>query len=519
MLRISARSGTVFASLAIGLTIAVAVIGMGFGLWVQQLGVFKTVDTGNVALDYTLAFSNDDGIVTDPDFDADDNDGMLQVFDYNGSSSSADPLAPGPTVTSTATSTARYDKDVGRCYAEVLGGESETGLITEDNVFPSYHCTVWFDIQNNGTVPVKVHKVTLNTSSTATNVDPSGGPLALDIDDGDLDASNSTGADLTVDVSDIALCQQVDPGSSVRFTVDQHVLEEAPPGDTLSYKVDVDVAQWNELGDQIDEIAETYETVMDILGPTGTILQFGQYFEGFNFCESAVVESSVFDGLSDPTFDTSGAFSSTFTWSEPPGDFDSPPGFQGLVPYVAFNGIDEEADSPDAAFWSRADGAFSVGAWVNLTDATTNSILAKYDAAGDTREWLLATSDDDRFRFQMFDESVVGNPDIRTDSITTITQGQWTFVVGTYDGTPNASGINIYEDGDLASSTDNDDPGFVSLEDLGGTMKLGHFDASPIWLMDGKMLGGPCGPFFVQTELTLAQVQSLYAVCKSTAGL
>lgn len=202
-----------------------------------------------------------------------------------------------------------------------------------------------------------------------------------------------------------------------------------------------------------------------------------------------------------------------FTYSEAITAFDTIPFYrhnQLWLPEVTFNGTDEEADSPDAAFWSRASAPFSVGAWANFTDATSSTILAKYDAAGNTREWAFYSGAADVIRLQLFDESVAANPSIDTDA--PMSQNTWFFIIMTYDGTADASGINYYENGNLATSTDADDAAFVALEDLGGTVKLGHFDAIPSTLFDGRMLGGPLGPFFTQQELTGAQVAELYRI-------
>jgi hypothetical protein len=130
-----ARIGIVFMLLVM----AVALTGMGYGLWAQTLTISETVNTGSVSLEYTLAFTNDDGIPTDPSFDADDNDGPIQIFDFNATSSSADPLESGPFVGSPNSTTTRYHKDMGRCEAAVSLPDSAT--LTKTNVYPSYHCT------------------------------------------------------------------------------------------------------------------------------------------------------------------------------------------------------------------------------------------------------------------------------------------------------------------------------------------------------------------------------------------
>ena len=93
MKKLSARSGTIFAFLAIGLTLGFAVTGMGFGLWIQQFSLQETMESGNVDLVFSSAFTDDDGVVDDALLDSQDNASSTQVFDAWGPSSSADPAA------------------------------------------------------------------------------------------------------------------------------------------------------------------------------------------------------------------------------------------------------------------------------------------------------------------------------------------------------------------------------------------------------------------------------------------
>ena len=219
---------------------AVAVTGMGYGWWSQTLVISKTVNTGNVDLVYQGASTNDDATTTGGLIDSDDNDLMIQIFDFWATSSSADPSAFGPAGTSTATSTPRYDKDVALCEASIVS--PDTATLDEYRVYPSYHCTAWFDIANNGTVPVKVESIRLLfATSTEVFIDPALGVTPVDLNGDELD-------DVEFDIENINLCFQIDPGQVIRMAVHQHLLMDAPQTDVLSYSVLVDMAQWNALG-------------------------------------------------------------------------------------------------------------------------------------------------------------------------------------------------------------------------------------------------------------------------------
>ena len=252
--------------------------------------------------------------------------------------------------------------------------------------------------------------------------------------------------------------------------------------------------------------APIYEAVFNILGTTGVVIPMGDTND---------------ENTARTTVTTRGEVQAVFTYSEAIGAFDVPPMSQGPagIPVITFNGTDEEADSPDDAYWSRVAGAFSVGAWVNFRDATNSVIWSKFDNAGNTREWIFGSDGADKITLFLFDESVGGNPSIETVTDATGTEGTWVLCVATYDGTANASGINIYDNGVLAASTDTDNANFINLEELGGTIKLAHLNSIPGSIFDGKMAGGPLGPFFTQVELTADQVLRLYQLGRVALGV
>ena len=171
-----------------------------------------------------------------------------------------------------------------------------------------------------------------------------------------------------------------------------------------------------------------YEAVLSILGATGTIVPVGDPKHG---------------QPNASTLTTVGEEQVTFTWSEAPNSFDTKldltdaGSYQGIVPVVDFNGTDEEADSPDAAYWSRDDSGsnpMSVGAWMNFADTTAAQvILGKYDSTGAVREWLLRIESDETMRFYAYDESADVIVNRATDSA--VSTDLWHYVAATYDST------------------------------------------------------------------------------------
>ncbi len=476
----------------------VAVIGTGFGVWTGALDVGGTVNTGHVSLEVVDAFTDDDGIVNQAGFDdEDDNAFNVQLFDGWSTSSSADPAGTG------ADPKDHSDKDVGRCSTTVVS--ASTVSVTKDNVYPGYNCTTWLDYTNTGSVPVRVRRVTVDGSFSAINVATSSDVLSLDL-------SGDSAPDADVALSNISPCQQIDPGATVRMDIEQSILQKAPQGSSLSYTVEVETAQWNELATSTDAITATYGAVKTIVGPGSVILPFN----GAKVCHNAdgSPDLSAFD---NDVFMTVGAAHDLFDWSEAPNLFDTQPSSEGIIPVVSLNGSDEYALTPDAAHWSFGDGVadspFSIGAWINLANVTTTRvILSRFDGASSDWEWWFFVNDGDTLTFDIFDDSE--GVQVRRRTVSAIAEEEWLHVVATYDGGggPTAmDGATLYINGAVVPSTASDSRSYVAMEHRDLPTSLGSVVGGG-WTFQGMMAGGPVGPFVVPKELTATDVADLYQI-------
>lgn len=245
------------------------------------------------------------------------------------------------------------------------------------------------------------------------------------------------------------------------------------------------------------------------LGNTATIVNFGDE------SNAGLVTASTFTGMK---YHASG-LSPTWTPNEALSAFDTPfllganSNWKHHIPVLTMNGTDEEMDTPDNAYWSDV-GAFSVGAWIYLNTIASNVILAKWDETTATplREFHFSVDSNGDIGFTIYDESenaAVG----RKDDVA-LTVNTWYFVVGTFDGGTDASGVSIYIDGVATDDADIiDDAGFANAEDSATIMSLGYLEGTggaKEQLFDGIIAGGPCGPFFVLAELTAEQIANMY---------
>lgn len=264
-----------------------------------------------------------------------------------------------------------------------------------------------------------------------------------------------------------------------------------------------------------------YAILQQELGSTATLLDFG------NQRSAGKVDAATWTGR---RVNASG-LAPTWTPSEPLSDFDTPfdlsleSNWLGVAPILTFNGTNEEADTPDADYWTRIDGApnnekLSIGVWVNPASyAVGNMILTKWTTTGSNREWELQYTTSGAIQFVARDESASVQVNRLTDTSTNAVN-TWAFIVVTYDGTGGATamdGVTIYVNGASVASTATNNASYVAMENLTSVVMVGGISGAAQY--NGKMLGGPWSPFFVQVALTAAQIANLYANMRLGLGL
>ena len=121
----------------------------------------------------------------------------------------------------------------------------------------------------------------------------------------------------------------------------------------------------------------------------------------------------------------------------------------------------------------------------------------------------------------------VGASSVRRGNVA-VSQGQWVFLVITYDGMGGASatdGITLYVDGAVHASIATNDASYVGMENGSEPVTLAAEGrgGAPGNFFNGKMAGGPLGPWFVTHDaagiITAAQVNQLYVLGRDALGL
>ena len=163
-----AKMTAIFAALIVGMIVA----GASYAYWTQSLGISGTVATGEL----DAALSNESVTDNDP-----------------------------------------VDMDVGTCEIE-LSDDLYSATITIANGYPSYQCTADLNIDNTGTIPIRIASVTVT-------------------------GVNETA--LEVLISDNPTSTILETGETVVFDVVTHVTEGADENSVYTFTVAIEVEQFN----------------------------------------------------------------------------------------------------------------------------------------------------------------------------------------------------------------------------------------------------------------------------------
>ena len=244
---------------------------------------------------------------------------------------------------------------------------------------------------------------------------------------------------------------------------------------------------------------------------------------------TAATTSLIRDGASGSS---SGLGTDIVTATEAPEAFDTPfdpqTSFQGIIPYVTLNEVDEGFITPDLGYFSRNDGggeALSVGGWVNLKGRASGAsvVMSKYDAGEAIQEWWWGINSSEKPAILLRDDNV--SIEVNRIANAAIGMDVWHQVVITYDGAGGAAAMNsviIYMDGAVLASTATNNGSYVAMEP--GTSNVavgGNLNTSPTLssALVGKLACGPLGPWFSTAEVSAANIAESYRIGRAALEL
>lgn len=199
-MRVAGRKAPIGA-VALTLLVALASLGVAYGLWSKTLSVEGTVETGRLHARW-------DGAI------------CIEFFDW--------PWPPEGTGEVEG-------KDVGETTVFIDPNDNNLLHLIIENGYPSYAVDCEVEYVNDGTVPWIIRGTTIEpTSANLTNCTLSGNQTkTLECDQ------------LTVVLVD-GIGAQVDPGDGVASSVRVHIEQEAEENTQYLFEIKICVAQWNE---------------------------------------------------------------------------------------------------------------------------------------------------------------------------------------------------------------------------------------------------------------------------------
>jgi len=274
--------------------------------------------------------------------------------------------------------------------------------------------------------------------------------------------------------------------------------------------------EYDMLADYLARWGPYYEAVFQILGATATLIPIGDP----RFGQPNVTTFT--------TFPRASGVSATFTYNKAPFTFDTPldltnpATFQGIVPVATLDGTDETASTPDAAGWTNALTAMSLGVWIRPSAISQKTIIAKWDetSAAEKREWQLYMDGSMYPTLILYDETE--NAYIGRQDTVAVVLNVWSHLVVTYDGGTANSGCKIYLNGTQVDDADFTYGVFVTMRDTTTLPRVGSrisaAGAAEAHFI-GQMAGGPVCPFKVDAALTASDVKRLYELGRSALKL
>ena len=170
-------------------------------------------------------------------------------------------------------------------------------------------------------------------------------------------------------------------------------------------------------------------------------------------------------------------------------------------------------DSTDYEFPTNT--AQSVGCWIYAEDITTVTLMSKYDV-NNQRHWRLQLDGSSKIELESYDESA--NADRTGASDTAVTAREWAFVVATYDGVNDNASMSFYLNG-AADGTGSAKTGAYLSQDVGTAVFTIGATLNTTPAVTNLYHGRIALPFVTGTELTAANVASLYGIGQELLGL
>jgi len=142
-----------------------------------------------------------------------------------------------------------------------------------------------------------------------------------------------------------------------------------------------------------------------------------------------------------------------------------------------FDGNDDYVDCGDNDNLSfgnaTTDSAFSISAWVKITDATRFRIVSKLN--GSNAEYAFFTSAADQLYFALYDNTTSVRISRFTSSTLTTYEGQWIHLAATYNGSGSSSGLKMYLNNTRIDNSTSDVGAYTAMHNTTASFEIGKY--------------------------------------------
>ena len=143
--------------------------------------------------------------------------------------------------------------------------------------------------------------------------------------------------------------------------------------------------------------------------------------------------------------------------------------FDGTDDYIDFD------DSNNLSFGnSSTDSPFSIFQWWNMDSYQDFRGVQKFANSGTDGEYRLNTINSGILKFSLFDSNMSKQIGIKTSSDLSSHQSTWINIVGTYSGNSSSSGLKLYLNGSILSTSSDDAGSYTAMHNSSHPFKLGR---------------------------------------------
>jgi len=183
----------------------------------------------------------------------------------------------------------------------------------------------------------------------------------------------------------------------------------------------------------------------------------------------------------------------------------APPAFANNYS-LSFDGVDDYVEMGDNDSLSFGDGStdspFSISTWWNMADHVSFRGVQKFDSTSNC-EYRLNTLNSGRLKFTLFDNSSTKYIGLESSSDLSSYENTWIHLVATYNGSGSSSGIKIYLNGSILSTSSDNGGSYTAMHNTSSPFRIGKLTTA---LADGKI--DETAVF--SAELSSSDVTSIY---------